>query len=301
MKEQAIDCKKMYRLARRLNIPRAHAVGLMEMFWKGVRKDAPSGSLRDVDPIDIAVWCDWSGSADELLLALVSERWVDAHQEHKYVVHDWPEHCENSVHRQLVKERRWFADGSAPNIAKAGLHSADRLKAEEFYACAKPPRFAMAEGGIAKIRQSNDVATPSETEDSPPKNQTPYRTEPNHTSPHHTADMSSIEQTVEEQRVTDEGQARRRGVLKSGMPVSAATLLASADDAQWLRELLWRHSRLPTAPDMDITRALLETASRGRDWWRSLIERLERAKQRPKQTYGWYVGIVEREIRGEAA
>lgn len=294
MKEEAIECKKMYRLARLLRVEHAHAVGLMEMFWRGVRQDAPDGSLRGIDAVEIAIWCKWQGDSEALLSALASAKWVDASARHQWLVHDWPQHCENSVHTRMAKERRWFADGTAPDPAKfkSSIHSAERAVIEEFYKSNRPPWQDSGGEGVCHGEFWRGA-------DPPQISATPNRTEPNLTIPNHTVPSSNETESTPETAERAGEERRRTGPKKvSNGFETAGALLRDAVAVEWLRGLLWRHSRFPEAPDRELVSGLLRDAgAQAPEWWETLLARLEQAHQRPGKTYGWYVAVVQRAAR----
>lgn len=51
------------------------------------------------------------GDPDQLVHFLVETRFMDAHPEHRLVVHDWHEHAPNGIKAQLMRTRKGFATG----------------------------------------------------------------------------------------------------------------------------------------------------------------------------------------------
>lgn len=327
VKVEAIGCKKMFRLARTLQIPQAHAVGLMEMFWAGVAKDATDGSLRDIDAIEVSIWCGWDGDPQALLCALASARWIDRCERHRWLVHDWAQHCQDSVHRRLIRERRWFADGTVPKFRQQDFHSDERQEIEKFYRENTPPACVPvsvggeAAGGLSVGPLAGKDAPPwSETgglqnghgppwrnAESPWNFRTPYRTEPNHTQPNPTEPSSEGVPDHSGTAGRGGGEGRRRpkkaGTGQPGAAMAgelAAGLWDSYPPETWLSSALHRHSRFTDPPDRDLVRGLLQDAAgQDADWWAELLSKLEAAGQRPGKAYGWYIGIVQREMRAE--
>lgn len=136
MKRGAPDHPKMRRLARRLGLPHMAAVGCMEMLWHWAARYAQDGAIGRYDDDDIADALYWSEPAERLITALVESGFVDRDEQHRLVLHGWSEHCEDSVHATLARSRAWFADGSAPNLAKLGKD--ERAEAESFYVVTNP-------------------------------------------------------------------------------------------------------------------------------------------------------------------
>jgi len=121
----------MHRLSRRLRVSLPEAVGTMELLWHWVAEYLPRGDIGRSEDWEIASAVHWKKDPEELVRALVEEHWLDEHPTCRLVVHDWPEHCEESVHTRLARARDFFADGSKPRLGKLG--GIDRTAAEEFY------------------------------------------------------------------------------------------------------------------------------------------------------------------------
>jgi hypothetical protein len=45
-------------------------------------------------------------------------RWIDKSDEHRLVVHDWHEHCDDATHIKLARAVETFATGQVPNMAR---------------------------------------------------------------------------------------------------------------------------------------------------------------------------------------
>ena len=103
----------------------------MELLWHWVAEYLPRGDIGRSEDWEIASAVHWKKDPEELVRALVEEHWIDEHPTCRLVVHDWTEHCEESVHTKLARGREFFADGSKPRLGKLG--GAERTSAEEFY------------------------------------------------------------------------------------------------------------------------------------------------------------------------
>lgn len=101
MKHATPNHPKMHALAARLSLPLYAAVGLLEMLWHYVGDYAPRGDIGRVDDAAIARGVDWRKKPEELIRALVETRWLDPSQEHRFLIHDWPDHCEEYVRKKL--------------------------------------------------------------------------------------------------------------------------------------------------------------------------------------------------------
>ncbi len=151
MKRNTPDHPKMMELADRisalLDLPFATshtiAVGTLERLWHWVAKYMPRGNVGTRSDAQIANAVGWPGKPSELVETLLETRWFDAHPEHRLIIHDWAEHCEDQAHYQVAKSRTYFADGSAPRTR--ALRARDRKEAEEFYAANPSPPQAPRE------------------------------------------------------------------------------------------------------------------------------------------------------------
>lgn len=154
MKTAVPNHPKTKRLARRLGITRTHAVGLLVCLWNYARVYSKTGDLSALSPEDLAVELNMpDGRA--LVDALCAERWIDAHPtiEGAHVIHDWLDHCESYVIRDLIANHclsRGFKRGdSVPtSFYNARLHTTQSCTARRSRA---PARERAGEGeGLGK-------------------------------------------------------------------------------------------------------------------------------------------------------
>lgn len=134
MKRGATRHPKVMNLAHELGIVRHHAVGILEDLWHWTAKYAPSGSLAACSDQTLAEGIGHDGDPHRLVEALVKTRWVDQHPMHRLVVHDWPDHAEDSVHSALARAGRLFCNGRQPKVGR--LAGEERVKAMELLALA---------------------------------------------------------------------------------------------------------------------------------------------------------------------
>jgi hypothetical protein len=98
-------------LAKLLNIPWAHAVGILELLWHFTAKFAPQGDIGKYSDLVIAQAVGWQrptgrrGVTPECTLsdALVEAKWLDRDPERRLIVHDWEDHMDQSVERVLAR------------------------------------------------------------------------------------------------------------------------------------------------------------------------------------------------------
>ncbi len=108
MKRDAFTHPKTLDLASRLDISRAHAVGILNLLFDFTATYTPQGDIGKHRNGAISRACDWMGSPDEFISALVESGWVDESESHRLVIHDWPDHCEQWVKLKLQKLKIGF-------------------------------------------------------------------------------------------------------------------------------------------------------------------------------------------------
>ena len=116
MKQGTAIHPKTKRLARLLGVPRPHAVGILCMLWDSTDRLCPKGDIGHLDNEDIADEVCWEGDPETLIQALIDSRWLDKNDEHRLIVHDWPDHANPWVHRKVARMEGVFADGAAVKV-----------------------------------------------------------------------------------------------------------------------------------------------------------------------------------------
>lgn len=101
--------RKTRRLARLLGIPQPCALGVMESLWHVTAEQAPDGAIGRLSNRDIADEIFWEGEPEALIAALIEAGWVDECPRHRLVIHDWPEHADQTVKRKLERHGRPWA------------------------------------------------------------------------------------------------------------------------------------------------------------------------------------------------
>ncbi|MHB1038017.1 MAG: hypothetical protein ACYC35_26710 [Pirellulales bacterium] len=129
MKRTAIDHPKLRRLAKLLDVPHYAAVGIMESLWQFTAKHAIRGDIGKWTDAEIAAAIDWpEDESPQLVKALVEARLVDRHATHRLIVHDWPEHADDST-RKTVRNHGWeFIEPDAALPEMAGTFPEDSGK-----------------------------------------------------------------------------------------------------------------------------------------------------------------------------
>lgn len=118
MKRNTPQHPKVDDLIEKLGIPRYAAVGLLEGLWHITAASTPEGDIGRFSNMGIAKRLEWEGDADELINAMCDSQWLDRCEEHRLIIHDWPDHAEDAVHMRLGRSGKTFADGTVPNLRR---------------------------------------------------------------------------------------------------------------------------------------------------------------------------------------
>ncbi len=89
-------------------------VGLLERLWHATATSAPRGDIGRYDDELIAEMMGWNGPAEVLVNALADSGWLDRHQEHRFVVHDWHDHAPNYVKGNVIKAGGFLSEAGHP-------------------------------------------------------------------------------------------------------------------------------------------------------------------------------------------
>lgn len=123
--------RKTRNLARILGIEQTYALGVLEALWHLAAAQRPRGDVGSLSNQDIADELYFRGDADVLVQALIDAKWLDENSEHRLLVHDWAEHCDDYVHRLLARRGELFACGSVPKFS--AMRQVEQLVAREQY------------------------------------------------------------------------------------------------------------------------------------------------------------------------
>ena len=153
MKREASDHPKLWDLIDLLPDPYANrgcAMGFLEAMWHFTAKYTPQGDIGAKSDTAIVRWIGWPLSPETLIGPLVDSGWLDADADARVLVHDWSEHTDDAVHRQLARARLRFADGTAPKLTR--LSEKERQKAEAFYGDGTPKESTPDSGSAHAVR-----------------------------------------------------------------------------------------------------------------------------------------------------
>ena len=125
LKHTTPQLMKFMRLQRRLGETKRSTVGLLELLWIETIKQCPEGDIGRFANEEIAILLDWQGDGDELVDALVETGWLDRHESHRLVVHDWHDHAPNFLRGNLTRAGKSFASqyGTQSTVLESGTQS----------------------------------------------------------------------------------------------------------------------------------------------------------------------------------
>lgn len=115
--------KKMHRLAEALDVPLPMAVGIMEMLWHHAAQHAPEGDIGSLPDVAISMAVFWPHDHERLINGLVESNWLERHDLYRLIIHDWPDHCEQSVKKWLDRNQKSFLPVYGQRISS--VHPAD--------------------------------------------------------------------------------------------------------------------------------------------------------------------------------
>lgn len=104
----------MIDLATDLGVNKVWAVGIVESLIGWAAEYRPTGAIgQRCDNKTIARELGYDGDPDKLMAALVTSGWVEESPDPRVrlFIHDWSQHCEDTVHARVWKLGLTFADG----------------------------------------------------------------------------------------------------------------------------------------------------------------------------------------------
>lgn len=168
MKRETLRHPKTYDLACRLNCDRSTALGLLVLLWDFTGDHAISGDVGKWNNGAIARACDFSGDPDVFVNSLVAAGWLDESEQHRLVVHDWPDHCEDWVRKKLERASMQFCSHYG---VKAGSSVHKKHGTRDAETPVSPPECHRSATGVP----SESLSEPNRTQ---PNRSNPVRTEP---------------------------------------------------------------------------------------------------------------------------
>ena len=128
---------KTYALAESLGVPLYAAVGILEMLWHHANQYTPRGDIGSLPDTAIAESVAWNKKPRLLIDGLVSSKWLELNEEYRLIVHDWPDHCEQSAIKWLEYNHADFLPIYGVSLEKRKRKSRDSLSTRVAMAMAK--------------------------------------------------------------------------------------------------------------------------------------------------------------------
>ena len=175
MKRGVPDHPKTKLLMTLLGLARYQAVGVLESIWHFAASYAKRGDIGRWTNQEIASAIGWDKDADGLIEGLVEARFLDADPKHRLLIHDWQEHCDQTVQR-------------SEEVKKLGFIAPTLVENQQ-----SPPD---ASEQLVNASQPTPTPTPTPTPE-PPRRKQPRReteTSPRKTDPHAEAFKAAIEE-----------------------------------------------------------------------------------------------------------
>ena len=135
MKRGTIEHPKTVQFADSLGIEIPYAAGLLECLWHWVSRYTPKGNIGKFSNKAIAEGMRTNIDSDKLVDALTKNKFLDENRDHRLVVHDWHEHCDDSVHIYLARRGEYFCNGVKPRIQR--ISKKERRRVEKLYKSAQ--------------------------------------------------------------------------------------------------------------------------------------------------------------------
>jgi hypothetical protein len=136
------DHPKVFALLKALGLKqkdRPYVLGVLELLWHRAAAYAPAGDIGKFPDEWIEASLDWHGKPGRLIEALVASQWLDRHNRHRLVVHDWADHADQTVRKKLSSRGLTF-------VAVTGKKD-NFLPEEEYPAGAEPEPEPEPESG----------------------------------------------------------------------------------------------------------------------------------------------------------
>lgn len=119
MKLDALEHPKTLNLAAQLGVELPTAIGHLELLWAFTGKHAVSGNIGKWPDGSIARACYWMGRPELFIQALRESGFIDAHDTHRFTIHDWREHAPRWVKSKLKTLGLTFVDEATDEAESA--------------------------------------------------------------------------------------------------------------------------------------------------------------------------------------
>ena len=136
MKLDGLDHPKTLDLCARLDKDLPSVIGHLELLWAFTAQKAHRGDIGKWPDGAIARSAHWNGNATEFVKALTDAGFLDHSDQHRLLVHDWPDHCPRWVTSKLTRSGDDFAENncSAECSSECSPHSTQDSSADSLRA-----------------------------------------------------------------------------------------------------------------------------------------------------------------------
>jgi hypothetical protein len=158
VKRGTLEHRKLIRLASLLSAERptdlADALGIIEAICNHFApRSTPQGDIGKCSDSEIAIGIRTSRDPSLLVQSLVDSEWFDRHPEYRLVIHDWPEHADESVRKYLLRHKLRWLTVSGPRRVTVRTPSRQHLDT------VRPPRAGSGTGsGSSKSSEGKGSA-----------------------------------------------------------------------------------------------------------------------------------------------
>lgn len=146
MKRLALTSPKIQQLADALQVPFYGAVGILELLWHFTAQNAPRGDVGRWSDEEIARAVRWPDCTSSVLISgLISSKFLDMSKKYRLVVHDWAEHCEQSVKRSAAVTTYGFCTATSSKLVAHQSETSFKLSSRV--------------NGLARLLKEEDTAS----------------------------------------------------------------------------------------------------------------------------------------------
>ena len=124
MKRGTTRHPKIFSLCEHLNCRRPAAIGYLVLLWEFASEYAPQGDVGRYPLKRIEAAMDFHGKPGALIQALLRSGWLDTFESPvgpSMVIHDWHDHCEESVRRKLQRHNLPFMSNQQDEPILTGI------------------------------------------------------------------------------------------------------------------------------------------------------------------------------------
>ena len=133
MKRGTTQVVKFKKLCKSLGLPPYAVVGVLESLWHMTARETPRGDVGKLTNEEIAIGIDWDGDPDVLVGALIENKWLDASDRYRLIVHDWHIHADDTTKKAIERSGETFCahEPDCPDISRQIPTNPDKKRLPE--------------------------------------------------------------------------------------------------------------------------------------------------------------------------